>query len=261
MGSTNRAHYFGLFLALAALALLLIANLGTTFASTFLPDVYLVRVDQIKTSQSIRYGPYSSCVYKNGDNRTCTPTTLLYSIDINQLAGINNINLAADSALNSQVSQFTDGKLATQKAGVLLLPAAVLAFVAWVGGMMMRRMRRNNFLPFVGAASCFVGCLCAAATCGCIIVTYQAVFEALATKVDGFQYHWGTSIYLTGAGCACLLFGCICYVSSCCSRRKARTRGGEYEEYYIETQSECASVSLPPHEQYNRQQEQRVHFY
>jgi hypothetical protein len=52
-----------LVLSVIAVVLLLIANLGTTFDSTFLPKIYLVQINEAVNGRAIRYGIYRSCLY------------------------------------------------------------------------------------------------------------------------------------------------------------------------------------------------------
>lgn len=56
-------HLITLIFTISSFVLLLIANLGTTFQSTFLPNIYLVQVNEAVTGRYIRYGVYNSCLY------------------------------------------------------------------------------------------------------------------------------------------------------------------------------------------------------
>lgn len=56
-------HFVALLFSICSLVLLLIANLGTTFTSTFLPEMYLVQVNEAVNGRYVRYGVYNSCLY------------------------------------------------------------------------------------------------------------------------------------------------------------------------------------------------------
>lgn len=74
-------HFIALTFSVCSLVLLLIANLGTTFQSTFLPSIHLVQVNEAVTGRSIRYGVYNSCLYYNGSTvaHSCTKATPGYA--------------------------------------------------------------------------------------------------------------------------------------------------------------------------------------
>jgi hypothetical protein len=67
-------HFIALIFAVCSFVLLLIANLGTTFQSTFLPSIHLVQINEAVTGRYIRYGVYNSCLYYSGSNvaHSCT---------------------------------------------------------------------------------------------------------------------------------------------------------------------------------------------
>lgn len=56
-------HFVALIFSVSSFVLLLIANLGTTFDSTFLPNIHLVQINQAINNRHIRYGVYNSCLY------------------------------------------------------------------------------------------------------------------------------------------------------------------------------------------------------
>lgn len=56
-------QFITLVFTIASFVLLLIANLGTTFESTFLPSIYLIQFNEAVTGRYIRYGVYNSCLY------------------------------------------------------------------------------------------------------------------------------------------------------------------------------------------------------
>lgn len=53
-------------------------------------------------------------------------------IDIDQLAEINNINLDSSDVIKQAVQQYSQGVLNAQKATVLVLPSAILAFIGMI---------------------------------------------------------------------------------------------------------------------------------
>lgn len=74
-------HFIALIFSVCSFVLLLIANLGTTFDSTFLPNMHLVQVNQAVTGRYIRYGVYNSCIYyrESKTARSCTKKVPAYS--------------------------------------------------------------------------------------------------------------------------------------------------------------------------------------
>jgi hypothetical protein len=78
MGGTS-PQIFGVLAALFAVLLLVFTNIGTTFTSTFLPNIYLVEAGSSTTGQSVRYGVYNSCLFHGGSLQSCTMTAIGYS--------------------------------------------------------------------------------------------------------------------------------------------------------------------------------------
>lgn len=163
MAPPKRSHYFALLFALFALVLLIFANLGITNTSSFLPKIFIVQASQTKTNQSIRYGFYRSCIFKGDSDQpdTCNDSNLLYTFgkwccfqqsmhihemlltdkmmhvrnmitDVDQLAKINNLNLDSSDVIKQAVQQYSQGVLNAQKATVLVLPSAILAFIGMI---------------------------------------------------------------------------------------------------------------------------------
>lgn len=52
--------------------------------------------------------------------------------DVDQLAKINNLNLDSSDVIKQAVQQYSQGVLNAQKATVLVLPSAILAFIGMI---------------------------------------------------------------------------------------------------------------------------------
>ncbi|CAO3599303.1 unnamed protein product [Absidia cylindrospora] len=199
MGS-SLFHMLGLFFSAAGLILLIFVNIGITFQSSFLPNVYLVEAS-FSTVQ-LRFGPYNACVI-NGDKSTCTQPTPAQGIDystygIDGLTGVDSDALAKLSKAYQLI--------------VLIIPTTVFALISMFGWLMIRENRTGNRLPIIGAITSILGVICGAATLALVIVCYKMAFEALQTKIP-IVYQWGPSLYLLGVGgCGCLLVSFILYI-------------------------------------------------
>lgn len=71
MGS-SLYHLLGLLFSAAGLVLMIFVNIGTTFTSSFLPNIYLAEASF--GTISIRFGPYNACIINSGKT-TCTQPT------------------------------------------------------------------------------------------------------------------------------------------------------------------------------------------
>lgn len=126
-------HFVALLFSICSLVLLLIANLGTTFNSTFLPQMYLVQVNEAVTGRYIRYGVYSSCLFYSDSStaHSCTNKMPGYKFDANQFAEL----CGADSSNSSSASTYTDilnkANITTFQGIVLIMPAVILVFMAF----------------------------------------------------------------------------------------------------------------------------------
>ncbi|KAI9499093.1 hypothetical protein BDB00DRAFT_867161 [Zychaea mexicana] len=229
----KRSHFIALFFSMFALVLLIFANLGITVDnSPILQKVYIAQGSQTKTDQSIRYGFYSSCIFKNDSTvDSCTPKTMMYTLDIDQLAAVNNIDLSVNAKIKQVVEDYAGGTLKVQKIMVMILPSAILSFTGMVVGMMMRRMRKNNVLPTIGALASLAGAVCGGVAVGIGVVLYRTVFEELARSVDGIMYYYGPAIYIVGAACGCQVIAFGFFIASCFARRSAREHNHSYEYY------------------------------
>lgn len=70
-------HAIGLLFSVASLVLLIFVNIGTTFSSSFLPNVYLVELSY--GTSSLRFGPYNTCVL-DGGKTLCTKPVLAQAL-------------------------------------------------------------------------------------------------------------------------------------------------------------------------------------
>lgn len=124
-------HFIALIFSVCSFVLLLIANLGTTFDSTFLPDIYLVKVNQAVNGRSIRYGVYNSCLYYKEDTKTphsCTKKLPGYSFDATQFAEVCGADITNATMVTVYSDVVKEAQLTTFKGIVLIMPAVILAF-------------------------------------------------------------------------------------------------------------------------------------
>ncbi|CDH49908.1 predicted protein [Lichtheimia corymbifera JMRC:FSU:9682] len=166
-------------------------------------------------------------------------------IDIDQLAEINNIILDSSDVIKQAVQQYSQGVLNAQKATVLVLPSAILAFIGMIIAMMMRRMRKNNMLPTLGALSGLLGAVCSGMAIGFAVVLYRSAFEEIGSKVDGLTYHWGPAVYIVGAACGCQVITFIWFIASCFARLRIGKEHDHTYEYY--ERHSFSSVSMHQH--------------
>ncbi|KAI8335120.1 hypothetical protein BC941DRAFT_76819 [Chlamydoabsidia padenii] len=198
MGS-SLLHALGLLFTVAGLVLLIFVNIGTTFNSSFLPNLYLA--EATIGSTSIRLGPYNSCITNNGITNCTKPVLAQDYANYGDMNGVEWSSMA---------------KLANAyKFIVLVIPASVLALISMFGWLTIRENRSGNRLPIIGAIASILGMICGAATLALVVVCYQLLFKILATKVQ-LVYHWGPSLYMLGVGsCGCLLVSFILYIIVC----------------------------------------------
>ena len=78
----KRSHFVALFFSMFAVVLFIFGNLGITIDnSPILQKVYIMQGSQTKTEQSIRYGFYSSCIFKKDETvDSCTAKSLMYTL-------------------------------------------------------------------------------------------------------------------------------------------------------------------------------------
>lgn len=209
-------HFVALIFSVCSFVLLLIANLGTTFDSTFLPNIHLVQINQAINNRHIRYGVYNSCLYYP-DSKTahsCTKKLPTYPFDALQFADA----CGADLTNATQVSVFkdvvSDAKLTTFKGIVLIMPAVVFSFIALACTLLIRRIRRNNIIPFIGTFVSLFSFLTGAAGLALVIVTFWKGLATLERRVEGLSHQWGPAIYLVGIGSGCILITLVCFVIS-----------------------------------------------
>ncbi|KAI9255183.1 hypothetical protein BDA99DRAFT_574156 [Phascolomyces articulosus] len=226
----KRSHFVALFFSMFAVVLFIFANLGITVDnSPFLKKIFIMEGSQTKTGESIRYGFYSSCVFKDDSVQSCTEKSLTYTLDVDQLGDINGINLDAHSIVKQIVENKVAGPIKAQKIMVVILPAAILAFIGMIVGMMMRRMRTNNVLPTFGALASLLSCVCGAVGIAYGTIIYRNVFEQLARSLDGIMYYYGPTIYIVGVACGCEVVAFGFFIASCFARRAQYNHS--YESY------------------------------
>ncbi|KAG2227374.1 hypothetical protein INT45_004330 [Circinella minor] len=241
----KRSHFVALFFSMFAVVLFIFGNLGITIDNApILQKVYIMQGSQTKTEQSIRYGFYSSCIFKKDETiDSCTEKSLMYTLDVDQLGKMNNVDLNANDVVKQIVENKVKGPLQAQKVMVLILPATILAFVGMIVGMMMRRMRKNNLLPTIGALASLLGCVCGAVSLAFGVIIYRTVFEELAKSMDGIMYYYGPAIYIVGVGCACEIVAFGFFIASCFARRAQHNHSYEfYERHSFSSESQAPSM-------------------
>ncbi|KAI9306261.1 hypothetical protein BJ944DRAFT_263845 [Cunninghamella echinulata] len=124
-----RGSYFtALFFSFIALVLLIFINIGVTFNSSFLNDLYIVKATKADNSLSVRYGPYNSCLLDmKSNNYNCTIPALMYDIDLDRLVQLTG----AESVQMLQFQMDMSKQLALHKSSVIVLPIGVFAFITF----------------------------------------------------------------------------------------------------------------------------------
>ncbi|KAI8640120.1 SUR7/PalI family-domain-containing protein [Parasitella parasitica] len=210
-------HFAALILSICSFVLLLIANIGTTFESTFLPQIYLARIDQAVNGRSIRYGVYNSCLYYKEDTKSphsCSTKSPGYSFDTTQFADACGADLTNSTMVQVYADVVKDAQLVTFKGIVLIMPSAILAFFALVCSLLIRRLRNNNIIPFIGIFSSLFAFFAGAAGLALTIATFWKGLATLEERVEGLSHQWGPAIYLVGISSGCILITLVCFVIS-----------------------------------------------
>ncbi|OAD71852.1 hypothetical protein PHYBLDRAFT_73503 [Phycomyces blakesleeanus NRRL 1555(-)] len=239
-------HSAAVLFSTLALAVFLVSNLGTTFNSTILPDVYFARLDQSTTGASIRYGLYNSCLYLNGSRSQCIDPKFGFTLDSNQISVMNSVssgNLTDPNPnpnSNSNILAELEDLASIHKFSIFIMPATILAFVSIIGKYsqcfffflyfsitilagLVHNQRETNNKPIVGTVVSLIGFLCGGAGLALVIVCYSILFNGLkktAGLSEALSLHWGPSIYLVGAGCGCMLIAFGFFVASSLQRRQ-----------------------------------------
>ncbi|KAI8352512.1 hypothetical protein BD560DRAFT_357972 [Blakeslea trispora] len=214
------SNLLALLFSACSLTALLIANLGIAFQSSFLPEIYLVRINQAQTGRSIRYGIYTSCLYDNSSIQiSCTPKVPGYSFDVNQLAELYGISTSDSVALQAINTMQNIPELAIFKGIVLIMPAVILSFVAFACTLFIRRYRNSNAIPFISIFASLFSFLSGAVGLALAIVTFWKGLSVVEKNIPGLSHQWGISIYLVGAGLGCILMAFISSLFTLCSYR------------------------------------------
>lgn len=79
---------------------------------------------------------------------------------------------------------------------------------------MIRRLRKNNIIPFIGTFSSLFAFFTGAAGLALVIVTFWKGLATLERRVEGLSHQWGPAIYLVGIGSGCILITLVCFVIS-----------------------------------------------
>lgn len=209
------SHFIAFVLSICSVVLLLLANIGTTFPSSVLNKFYLVELTESVTGRSIRYGVYSSCLYYSNSTQSCTSKEFAYSFDTSQFA----IACGADSTNSSMVSEYANVVSSSVfntlfKFIVLIMPSAVLAFVSLCFTSILRKGRKNNVIPLVGAFVSLLSFFTGAAGLALVIATFWKGLDLLESRIEGLSHQWGPSIYMVGIGIGCILGTFICFIIS-----------------------------------------------
>ncbi|KAI8997093.1 hypothetical protein BDB01DRAFT_18801 [Pilobolus umbonatus] len=200
--------------AVCSFVLLLLANLGTTFDSTFLPELYLVKFSQSINDRSIRYGVYNSCLYYGGKLNSCTsktPAYLLSSTQFAELCGADLNDLPSVAVFKDLVAEYN---LTIFRGIVLILPAVIFAFIVFIISFSVRKNRSSNTVPFIGAFAGLFGFFSGIGGLIIVIVTFWKTLEELESRVEGLSHQWGISIYLVGIGSGCVFVSVVCFLIS-----------------------------------------------
>ncbi|KAI9486346.1 MAG: hypothetical protein EXX96DRAFT_40138 [Benjaminiella poitrasii] len=207
-------HFVALIFSICSFILLLIANLGTTFDSTFLPQIYLVKIDESITGRSIRFGVYNSCLYYNATTtpHSCTTKMPAYSFDAEQFAEFCGADMSNSTMVKTYTDVVSKTNLTTFRGIVLIMPAVILIFISLCCTFLIRSFQRNNIIPFIGTFSSLFGFFAGAAGLALSIVTFWKGLDILERRIVGISHQWGPTIYLVGIGSGCILIALVCFV-------------------------------------------------
>ncbi|KAI8973607.1 hypothetical protein BDF20DRAFT_883242 [Mycotypha africana] len=207
-----------------AFVLLLLVNLGTTFDSSFLPKIYLIKVNESVTHHYITYGIYDSCLYNNTQDAqtlvSCTPKAPGYSFDARQFAELCGANMDDETSIKIYTDILDRINLKIFQTAVLILPALIFAVIALVCTLILRQYRQNTLTPWIGAFSSLLGFFSGAAGLALIMATFWKGLDLLEQRIEGLSHQWGPSIYLTGMGLACLILSLVCFLLRLCTHQR-----------------------------------------
>lgn len=110
------------------------------------------------------------------------------------------------------VDVVSDANLVTFKGILLIMPAVILSFVAFMCTLLFRRSRSSNAVPFIGTFSSIFGFFTGAAGLALVIVTFWKGLATLEHRIEGLSHQWGPAIYLVGIGSGCILIALVCFV-------------------------------------------------
>ncbi|RCH81007.1 hypothetical protein CU098_004585 [Rhizopus stolonifer] len=169
-----------------------------------------------------------------------------YPFDVSQFAdacGVDLTNSAVSSTFKSLVNV---PEFAIFKLIVLIMPAAVLAFIAFACTLFVRRHRSSNAIPFIGIFASLLSFLTGAAGLALVIVTFWKGLNVLEKNIEGLSHQWGPSIYLVGVGSGCILFTLVCFTISIFSRRpdsydKETIRMDDYNDKNVQVHAIAAN--------------------
>ncbi|KAI7876134.1 uncharacterized protein EV154DRAFT_569286 [Mucor mucedo] len=154
-----------------------------------------------------------------------------YLFDSKQFAEACGADLTNVSMVEPFETVIANANLSTFKFILLIMPAVILAFLAFVCVMLIRKMRKNNIIPFIGTFTSLFGFFAGGAGLALTIVTFWKGLEKLEPRVEGLSHQWGPSIYLVGVGSGCALFAFVCFVISLFSHSSDKYKRETYNLY------------------------------
>lgn len=83
-----------------------------------------------------------------------------------------------------------------------------------LGTLLIRKLRENNVIPFIGAFTSLFGFFTGAAGLALTLATFWKGLEYLEQAIEGLSHQWGPAIYLVGIGSGCILVTLVCFIIS-----------------------------------------------
>lgn len=151
----------------------------------------------------------SQCLYL----RILYKLNLIYEyIDAKQFAEFCGADLTNTTMVQPYEAVVADANLDTFKFILLIMPAVILAFLAFLCTVTVRKMQKNNVIPFIGTFTSLFGFFAGGAGLALTIVTFWKGLAKLEPRIEGISHQWGPSVYLVGVGSGCALFAFVCFV-------------------------------------------------
>lgn len=194
--------YIGVFLLLAAAALLLVA----TITAPVVDSLAMLKVT-LPSGGRVHFGTFGHCVLGTGTGNTCSGTSIGYSA-VPIMSSI--LNTSFNTATKNTVDALT-------RVQILHPIAFALAFLALLGALLP-----SVIGGLLGSILAFLAWACALA----VTVTDFICFGILKNKINdrgvGAHAKFDTGMWCVLAAMICLFFAMFLVLTSCCAARRER---------------------------------------